>query len=306
MDSGSQTKPLYENLDTRFVNLWSLLRNLSEKGFVGRVRVDLEDYSADVFMTGSSTPLVREIDRAAGTESLEEAGLHRLVLRVRETPGTINVFEGPDEAAAPSIKSEAPEVTTPAANVAAPLIVSASDEDTVIATGTRPHSADTEADIVANLSAPTDHPESHETESEDLYPTGSYRDWPAILAASGDLIGAIERGVNATGEDFDSLFRVVRLELTDDYTFLDPMASTFKYSKGIASLNAEIPVTDYVSGLSLALRRAVDQVAVGGRARRVRERIAVEMSAVARKHSDPLERSGFQSQLDRIAGTRVI
>ncbi|MDX6574406.1 MAG: hypothetical protein QOE96_359, partial [Blastocatellia bacterium] len=101
MGSESKSRVIYENLDTTFVNLWALLRNLSQREFVGRVRVELQDYTADVFMTGSSTPLVHEIDRAAGTETLEEAALHRLVLRVRETPGTITVFEGPDEAVAP-------------------------------------------------------------------------------------------------------------------------------------------------------------------------------------------------------------
>src|SRR6266705_5503674 len=98
MNSESKSRVLYENLDTTFVNLWALLRNLSQRGFIGRVRVELKDYSADVFMTGSSTPLVHEIDHVAGTNTLEEAALHRLVLRVRGTPGTITVFEGPDEA----------------------------------------------------------------------------------------------------------------------------------------------------------------------------------------------------------------
>src|SRR2546427_8259087 len=100
MNSESKSRVLYENLDTTFVNLWALVRNLSQRGFIGRVRVELKDYSADVFMTGSNTPLVHEIDRAAGTDTLEEAALHRLVLRARETPGTISVFEGPDEAVA--------------------------------------------------------------------------------------------------------------------------------------------------------------------------------------------------------------
>src|SRR5262249_51758776 len=100
MSSGSQSKPLYENLDTTFVNLWSLLRNLSERKFIGRVHVELKDYAADIFLDGSSTPMVHELDRAGGTESLEEAALHRVVLRTRETPGKINVFEGEAEAAA--------------------------------------------------------------------------------------------------------------------------------------------------------------------------------------------------------------
>src|SRR6266705_6703347 len=106
MNSESKSRVLYENLDTTFVNLWALLRNLSQRGFIGRVRVELKDYTADVFMTGSSTPLVHEIDRAAGTDTLEEAALHRLVLRARETPGSINVFEGADEAAGKSNHSD--------------------------------------------------------------------------------------------------------------------------------------------------------------------------------------------------------
>src|SRR6266436_9748502 len=98
MDLESKSRVVYENLDTAFVNLWALLRNLSQRGFIGRVRVELEDYTADVFMTGSSTPLVHEIDRAAGTDTLEEAALHRLVLRARESPGRVSVFKGADEA----------------------------------------------------------------------------------------------------------------------------------------------------------------------------------------------------------------
>ena len=80
----SGTTPLYRNLDTTFVNLWSLLRNLTERGFVGRVHVDLKDYSADIFLDGSSTPLTREIDQTAGTETLEPDALHRVVLRRSE------------------------------------------------------------------------------------------------------------------------------------------------------------------------------------------------------------------------------
>src|SRR5437660_1558766 len=89
MSSESKSTVLYQNLDTSFVNLWGLLRKLTQDGFIGRVRVELKDYTADVFMTGSSTPLVHEIDRAAGTDTLAEAALHRLVLRARESPGRV-------------------------------------------------------------------------------------------------------------------------------------------------------------------------------------------------------------------------
>src|SRR3989442_4621974 len=98
--SESKSAVLFQNLDTSFVNLWGLLRKLTQDGFIGRLRVELKDYTADVFMTGSSTPLVHEIDRAAGTDTLEEAALHRLVLRARESPGRVSIFEGAGEAVA--------------------------------------------------------------------------------------------------------------------------------------------------------------------------------------------------------------
>src|SRR3979409_1971550 len=126
MNSESKSRVVYENLDTTFVNLWALLRSLSQRGFIGRVRVEMKDYTADVFMTGSTTPLVHEIDRAAGTDTLEEGALHRLVLRARETPGTISVFEGADEA-------DAVQNQTASSSDEALAVVSSSTESTSFA-----------------------------------------------------------------------------------------------------------------------------------------------------------------------------
>lgn len=305
MNAESKSKPLHENLDTTFVNLWSLLRSLTQKGFIGRVHIELKDYSADVFMNGSGTPLVHEIDLAAGTETVEEAALHRLVLRARETPGTISVFEGADEAAAvPSLAShsEAP------ANLTSPVVEapSATPKDVPVATGEEDKRAETPPLIMTEASQGFERFEPAKDIRDEIYPAGSYDDWPAILATCGELIAAIERGINESGGDFDSIFSATRLELADDYSFLDPISKTFAYSGGVAALNQPPALRIFVTGLSEALRRTIDRVAVGERARRIRERIALEMLTVARKRSETLERSGFQAQLDRIAGTRVM
>src|SRR6266567_650530 len=98
MPSDSKPNPLYEHLGTTFVNLWPLLRNLSQRAFIGRVHVEAKDYSADIFLNGASIPPVHEIDRVAGIDTLEEGALHRVVLRARETPGPISVHEGAHEA----------------------------------------------------------------------------------------------------------------------------------------------------------------------------------------------------------------
>jgi len=135
---------------------------------------------------------------------------------------------------------------------------------------------------------------------------GAQGQMAVVISVSGELIGAVERGINAAGVDFISLFRSVRLELADDYSYLDPMSNAFTYANGVVSLSDEVPEGMYVSSLSETLRRTVDKAAAGDRARRLRERIALELLGVARKHKATLERSKFGLQLDRIAGTKVI
>jgi hypothetical protein len=311
MNSESKTRVLYENLDTTFVNLWALLRKLSQDGFIGRVHVELKDYTADVFMTGSSTPLVHEIDRAEGTEALEETALHRLVLRVRETPGTITVFEGADEAVAvqaTTLSETSPEESDSITN---------SEMDDQILPQAPASAIDQAAPVIealgeqalpkARAHEPKPGPATQLVEPAlpVVEPVGEI-EWAAIVKASGELVGGVERALSGPGADFNSIFDGARLELADDYTFLDPMSGEFTYSDSVVTLGSELPVGSYVIGLSETLRRVVDAVAIGDRARRVRERVALELVSVARKRREILERSGFLSKLDRIAGTKVL
>ena len=285
----SETKParvLYENLDTSFVNVWALLRYLSQRSFVGRVHVELENYSADVFVNGSETPLVHEIDRDAGTDVVEEAALHRLVLRVSESSGSINVYEGVSESTPPQTES-AMESPPPAGEIAAdpeaatPEAVRSSpgkdEEETVVAT-----------DTVTVVRPAND------------------GEWSETMRVSGELIAGVERAATSLGADFASLFRETRISLADDYAFLDPMTGQLRYENSSVTMNGESPPQGYVAGVSEALRRVIDQIATGERERRTRERIALELARVARKHSEALARSGFSEQLDRIAATKVL
>ena len=288
MTPESKSRVVYENLDTTFVNLWALLRSLSQRGFIGRVRVELKDYTADVFMTGSNTPLVHEIDRTAGTDTLEAGALHRLVLRAREAPGTISVFEGADEAfAAPGSPS----------GTGVPPVNHLQDAR-----------ATTETEVVR--SSESERPVFPSTAvAEPLVGDDIPMDeieWSAVVKASGELVGGVERALTSVEADFASLFGAARLELADDYTFLDPMSDGFTYANSLVTLTGDPPANSYVAGLSEALRRVVDRVATGDRARRVRERVALELFSVARKRNEILARSGFRAQLDRIAGTKVI
>jgi len=303
MTPESKSRVLHENLDTSFVNLWSLLRNLSQRGFIGRVHVELTDYTADVYMTGSNTPLVHEIDRAAGTETLEQAALHRLVLRARESSGSISVFEGADEAVVVKsalvpeaiIESDVsvPLEEPPHASIEAPRIVDQQAKNEFSEVELNEETAVGRATRLAEATA-------QEDDSEGTI------DWSDVVKASGEVIGGVERALTGAGADFVTLFQATRLELADDYTFLDPLSNEFEYVNSVVTLSDESLPNSFVAGLSEALRRTVDKVATGDRARRVRERVALELALLARKRKELLTRSGFHAQFDRIAGTKVI
>ncbi|MEP6708062.1 MAG: hypothetical protein ABJC05_11110 [Pyrinomonadaceae bacterium] len=285
---------LYENLDTSFVNIWALLRYLIQRGIIGRVHVQLEDYTADVFLTGSSTPLVHELDHATGRESLEEAALHRLVVRAREPGGVITVYEGAEEAQATgvpappmSLGSEDVRSSAPPYAPTAPITQSSSPAEppapVLESAGSR---------ILAAFAR------------ESAQKGGG--EWVDLVEISGQLIAAVERAAIGVGADFASIFKTVRLELADDYTFLDPSMNRFEYADSIVRITAKPGAGPYVAAISESLRRVVDKIANGERAGRIRERVALDLAMLARKHREALTRFNLDMQLDRIAGTRVL
>jgi hypothetical protein len=296
---------LYENLDTSFVNLWALLRYLMQLGLVGRVHVELADYTADVFLTGSSTPMVHEIDHATGRDTLEEAALHRLVVRAREPGGKITVYEGEDEASKeatqPSV-SETPVSEVPG-SAAEPWAASSS-----AATPDLDRESFTVPDAAAAIHPPV--MQSAGSKMIDSLTKGTAQkkgsDWNDLVEISGELIAAVERAAVGVAADFTSLFQAVRLELADDYTFLDPSANRFSYSESVVKVSAKPGAGPYVAAICESLRRVVDKIAVGERGGRVRERVALELARLARKRREPLTRFNLDMQLDRIAGTRVL
>jgi hypothetical protein len=131
-------------------------------------------------------------------------------------------------------------------------------------------------------------------------------DWQGLLRTSADLIACIERAARSAGANFDAMFRAARLELADDYSFLDPNGGRFQYAHGEIELHSNPGQRAFVSGISEALRRVVERLATGIRAAGLRERVALELAVVARRRPRQLSYFGFMPQLDRIAGTRVI
>jgi hypothetical protein len=126
----------------------------------------------------------------------------------------------------------------------------------------------------------------------------------SVTLVSAAVIAAVERAVQSTGMSFDDQFHIARVEIGDDYPFLDPTVGGFEYKKSSVTLTAQPAPSAYVQAVSEALKRVVNRVAKRQNESSFRERVAVELAMVARHMQDGL--GEFTSQLDSIAGTRVL
>jgi hypothetical protein len=133
------------------------------------------------------------------------------------------------------------------------------------------------------------------------------QEWHELIGLSGELIAAVERASLSLDVDFETLFRGARLELSDDYSFLDPLTERFEYETGgIVRVHARPSPDAYVASICECLKRVVSRMATGERGGRLRERVALELAVLARRRQSQLIRFKFIQQFDRIAGTRVL
>ncbi len=136
--------------------------------------------------------------------------------------------------------------------------------------------------------------------------SGEDVNWQGLLRTSAELIAAVERATLGVGANFATAFRAARLELADDYAFLDPNGGRFVYANNKVELQAGPSPKTFIYGLCETLHRVVEKIAVGKRASTVRERVALELAVLSRRRAQQLAAFGILQQLDRIAGTRVI
>lgn len=274
-----KTRPVHENLDTAYVNLGALVRYLRGREFLGRVHVELDEYDADVFLRGKAEPEVVERDHATGRAEEGEAALHRLLVRAREAGGLVSVYEWEAGARESSSSSRDSDV-----RMKSEAVAEAASRSNAMQAGT------TTTTTTGATGGATD----AETERREL------------LHVSGELLAAVERAASVAGGDFASAFHRARIQLADDFPFLDPMHRRFNYREGTVELQGKTSAGLYVSGVCEALRRTVEHMATERENIGVRRDVARELSTLARRRQTALAHFKFTPHLERIAGMRLL
>src|SRR5260370_23191989 len=152
-------------------------------------------------MRGSEEGVVEGIGRGGGAGTLEQAALHRLVLRARESSGSISVFEGADEAVV--VRSAAvPEAIEPAASVPTEEPPPDTSREALPQIAERPTKSEpaladsgNESELAFTATSLAE-PAAEQDDSEGTI------DWSEVVKATGELIGGVGRALIGAGAHF--------------------------------------------------------------------------------------------------------
>jgi hypothetical protein len=254
-------RSIHENLDTSFVNLSALLRYLRRRQFVGKVRVELSGYEADIYLGAGNHLRAREYDQIAGRIAEGEEALQRILIRSREPGGIVNVYQeiSEKEAAEANVKNENPPKPAPVQNVKpAPVNIpkpnGKPEVQTVAATAENPPprkklSLEHFAFELRN-----------KVEDKAKQPQLSPKDWQMLLSLTSELLETIDKTLASASLNFAAALEKARVEISADYPFLNPKTNVFEYKEGKVSMREQTSAKLFTASIVEILQRILEKL----------------------------------------------
>jgi hypothetical protein len=251
-------KPIHENLDTSFVNLSALVRYLRRRQFVGKVRVELSGYEADIYLCSGNQLRAREYDRITGRISEGEEALQRILIRAREAGGILNVYqevaESADAAKLPA-KNENPPQKPKQVQSVKPVTVAAQPTN---GKPKNPVSPDIPKPKVGLPDFPFEL--SNNFESKARKTELSQTEWQTLLNLMSELFDTIDKTLAAANLDFSAALKKARAQVSSDYPFLDPASNVFNYKNGKILMRQQPGAKLFVASIVEILQRILDKL----------------------------------------------
>jgi hypothetical protein len=224
---------IHENLNTSFVDLRALVRHLCGLQFVGKVRVELCSYEADIVFTESSRLVAREFDHLTGNFNNGEQAFRNILRRSREPNGRIHV-----------LRDAVTDIGYPVLGTFVDRRISNAAQ--------------------MSASAATDSPASHLLRYVSIKPIS-----PAeVDAAVADLIEVVS-GLLATVDeslakgnlDFESAFRAACRKNAERFPRFDPERCDIEFRKGKLEIAGPITASELVEGVVAAISGVLGRMA---------------------------------------------
>lgn len=259
-------RPLYENLDTAFVNLSALVKYLRHREFIGQIKIELNNYQAEIILLEANKISVREHDKISGRIADGEEAFQRLLIRSREAGGTIHVYQKIVQTAeVAKVETQTPAKVTNGNSAPIPKPVEAiktpappTQNGTATKTAKIPEVAKKIEPIVHRPNFPFDLHNSVESKARQTQL--SAQDWQMLLGLTGELLGTIDRTLAEAKLDFKLAFSKARSEISADYPFLHPAEKTFEYLDGKITMTEQVSAKLFVASINEALRRILDKL----------------------------------------------
>jgi hypothetical protein len=324
-------RPLYKNLDTGFVNLSALLRYLRQKGFVGLVRVDINEYRAEISFDEARKVRMREFVNGTGLAAEGSGALQRLLVTARAEGGVINVYEAMrpvteeiqlddildlDQSIAVKNKTEpkqpelkrdakpsAPKIPKPAEKIFSSSFPNGNGNGNGNnGNGNGTHYGDisstVEPEVFPVYSNPVevveDKPESTK------YSYLSAPDWEELTSVTAELLGTADEVLKAAHLGFPDAFNKARVEVSSEYPFLDPDQGIFLYAHGGVMLKQEVAPELLVSGVCECLRRILNKLVANPKFFALYRRITQQTVILIRRRQPQFDKFGYTRQLEKI------
>lgn len=293
-------RPLYENLDTAFVNLSALIKYLRQREFIGRIRVELNSYEADIVLLEGNKIGVREHDKISGRTAEGEEVFQRLLIRAREAGGTIHVYQTITETKQTEFVPQ--EIPAPNGNGHKPV-------ENIAAIPPSQNGSAAKAALIAETKNEnfTHHPKfpfdlSNRMETKARQAHLSDQDWQTLLGLTGEMLGIIDRTLAEAKLDFKLAFSKARSEISADYPFLHPAAKNFEYADGKVVMHEQVVAKLFVAGIIESLRRILDKLGSNSKFTEV-YRLTTQKLLALISHRQPFyDKFSMTSQLKKILG----
>ncbi|CAN5436747.1 hypothetical protein BH20ACI1_BH20ACI1_32570 [soil metagenome] len=296
-----KNRPIHENLDTSFVNLSALVKYLRRRQFVGNVRVELSGYDADIDLTAENQINVREQDRITGRIGEGEEALQRILIRAREPGGIIHVYQKVEETENSVVEKKEQTVKANELNNQKTPNPPVQNETAKIISSDKPPIAETLPK--AGLKLPkfpfelTNRVENKAKQSEI-----SPQEWQTLLGLTAEILNTVDKTLAESNLDFPSAFEKARLEISEDYPFLNPASGVFDYKNGKISMDEQISATLFVVSINETLRRIFEKLGNNPKFAEVHRAVMQRIIVLIRQRKPLYDKFSITPELEKIVG----
>ena len=278
--------PLYENLDTAFVDLDALVRYVRRRNFVGKISVTYTGYAAEILFTPEGKLRVSEHDKISGVHADGKSAFSRILERCKVAGGIVSVSQELGEMIGPINETQPPHGSIVA------------NGDDALSPKKNGKSQLAKADNGEAKLPEFPFALSNEVAGKARKAREKGVEFDMLVKLTSELLGAVDQSLAKADLHFQAAFAKACGEISDDFPFMDPARKEFEYSDGTVRVHVDQDPQALVSGVGEALRRIFARLNSTPRLGKVHRFAAQRVRALGRQRRDLYEKYDLMPQIE--------